>query len=110
MLRMAEGDAQGLVALMTDDAVVYADGGGVVSAAIAPVYGRERIAQVFLHLAAKAQAEGALDFEFKPMNGGWGLVVMQQGAVHSCFQVALKNGLIQEVYVVRNPEKLTQFK
>ncbi len=110
LLKVAERDVEGLVALMSDDVVAYADGGGVVSAAIAPVHGAARIAQVTLHLAHKVQNEGSgpLSFELQPMNGGWGLVVKQGGAVHSCFQLALRDELIHRIYVVRNPHKLSR--
>ena len=108
LARVAEGDAQGLINLMTEDAVVYADGGGVVSAAIAPIYGRERIAQVTLFLASKLEGEGTVTYAFQTMNGGWGLVIKLNGEVHSCFQVGLRDGLIQDVYVVRNPHKLAR--
>ena len=108
LLRVAEHDVDGLVALMATDAVAYADGGGVVSAAIQPVHGRQRIAQVTMHLAEKAASEGDVTFEFRPMNGGWGLVVKQDGNLHSCFQIDASEGLIKHIYVVRNPLKLAR--
>ena len=93
---------------MAEYTVAYADGGGPVSAAIQPIRGRERLAQVTLYLAQKAEADGPLDIAFTPMNGGWGLVIKQHGAVHSCFQVSGSNGRMQRIYVVRNPEKLAR--
>jgi RNA polymerase sigma-70 factor (ECF subfamily) len=108
LLRVAERDVDGLVALMAENAVAYTDGGGIVSAAVQPIHGHKRIAQVTMHLAIKAQSEGDVTFEFVPMNGGWGLVVKQDGAPHSCFQVDVSNGLIEHIYVVRNPEKLAR--
>lgn len=106
LLRVAERDVEGLVALMSEDVVAYADGGGVVSAFIAPVYGAARIAQVTLHVAQKAQNEGPLTFEMRAMNGGWGLLIKQTGEVHSCFQLDARDGLISRIYMVRNPHKL----
>jgi len=108
MMRLAERDADGFVALMGDDVVAYADGGGLVSAAIAPVYGAQRIAQVAFHIAARSDPDGTLQFELKPMNGGWGALVTQNGEVHSCVQIAARGGRIQTIYVMRNPRKLAQ--
>jgi len=108
LLRVAERDVEGLVALMSEDVVAYADGGGVVSAAIAPVHGAARIAQVILHIAKKAQSEGEVSFDMVTMNGGLGLLVRQDGAVDSSFQIDVRDGLISRIYVVRNPHKLAR--
>jgi RNA polymerase sigma-70 factor (ECF subfamily) len=108
LMRMAERDVDGIVALMSDDVVAYADGGGVVSAAIAPITGAARITQVALHITAKADEQGPLEFRLTRMNGGWGAVVTQNAAVHSCLQIDVADGRIQSIYMVRNPEKLTQ--
>lgn len=110
VLRVAEGDVDGLVALMADDVVAYTDGGGVASAAIRPVYGPARIAQVMLHLAQKVESEGDLAFEFLRLNGGMGMVVRQNDEVHSCFQVAICDGRISHIYVTRHPGKLAHLK
>ena len=108
MLCVAQGDIEGLVNLMSDDVVAYADGGGVVSAAIAPVFGAARIAQVTMHLAEKSAQQGELGFDFRVMNGGWGLVITIDAVVHSCFQVGVSNGRIDVIYIIRNPHKLQQ--
>ncbi len=107
MLRLNAGDVQGLIDLMAEDAVVYTDGGGVVSAAIRPITERERIVQVALHLHQKAQRSGPLELEFTAMNGGWALVTRQHGAVFSCMMLEASEHLIRNVYVIRNPHKLT---
>jgi len=106
VMRMAERDVDGIVALMSDDVVAYADGGGLVSAAIAPVHGAARIAQVALHLADKASHEGPLEFRLAPMNGGWGAIVTHNTAVHSCLQIEVTDGCIRAIYIMRNPQKL----
>ncbi len=104
---VAERDIEGLIGLMSQDVIAYTDGGGVVSAAIAPVHGPARIARITMHLAQKASADGALRFEFKPMNGGWGLLVRAADAIHSCFQIDVAEGKVKNIYVMRNPAKLT---
>ncbi len=104
---VARRDIEGLVELLAPDAVAYTDGGGVVSAALVPVATRERIAQVTLHLVNKTEAEdGALQFRFAQLNGGEGLVVMQDQRIHSTIQVDVTDGLVTALYVTRNPHKL----
>lgn len=107
---VANRDTDALVDLMSENAVVYTDGGGVVSAAVRPVTGPRRIAQVTLHLAQKAAAQEPLVTEFARVNGGWGLLMLQGGAVHSVIQVEGADGKVERVYVVRNPNKLAHLK
>ena len=100
------GDVAGLVALMSEEVVALTDGGGYVNAAIAPIYGPQRIAQVAVFLAKKSATEGALEFKFARVNGSWALIIYQQDKIHSCFSVGLKNGKVMSLYVMRNPYKL----
>ena len=106
ILGVAEEDLPGLVSLFSDDAIVYADRDGLVSAAICPVTEPERIAQVMLHLARRADAEGAISYFEVALNGGVGLLLLQNGELHSGIQFDGENGRITRLYLVRNPEKL----
>lgn len=103
---IAERDHDAVIGLLADDAVVYADGGGVVSAAIAPVTGVERIARVMLHLAAKAEREAAIEVHYVALNQGVGALVLQGGRLHSCLQLEGNDGQIKRLFVMRNPRKL----
>jgi RNA polymerase sigma-70 factor (ECF subfamily) len=110
LLAIAEDDLGGLVRMFSEDTVVFADGGGVVSAAIRPVTGPERIAQVILHLTRKADAEGEMSYEFTELNGGIGLVMRQDGKLHSCIQLDGADGVVTRLYVSRNPEKMAHLR
>lgn len=103
--RVSAGDAEGLVALMADDAVLLADGGGRVSAAPRPIADPARIARVLVHLAAQESASDLIP-ALRPVNGGVALVLEGNGLVHSCLLVEARKGLIRRIYVVRNPLKL----
>ena len=100
------GEAKNIIDLLSDGAVVLTDGGGVVSAAVAPVTDPQRIAQVTLFLAQKAEDDGELTFKYSHLNMGIGLVVYQAGALHSCVMVDGHDGRIDRIYVMRNPHKL----
>ncbi len=106
LLAVAEEDLVALVRMFSEDSVVLTDGGGIVSAAVRPVTGRERIAEVLLHLSRKAFAEGDITYEFIELNGGVGLLLRQHGHLHSCFQVEGTGGVVKRLFVSRNPEKL----
>lgn len=108
MLAVAEKDTAAVVALFDPDAVVYTDGGGVVSAAIRPVNDPQRIAQMILHLAQKAAQEGGVDYTQTLLNGAPALLLSQQGVVHSTVQIDVREGRILRLYVMRNPEKLSR--
>jgi RNA polymerase sigma-70 factor (ECF subfamily) len=95
-----------VVELLTDDALLVSDGGGVVSAAIRPVEGRDRIARVLVHLAAKAQAEAPLTLRWANVNGSCGVLLLREGAIHSAITVEASSGAVRRIYVIRNPNKL----
>ena len=105
---VAEQDAQSLIELCSDDCVALTDGGGVVSAAIRPIADPTRIAQVFLHLAGKLSEQAEIDFRWLALNGGTGLLIVQDGELVASVQIELSDGNehIQRFYIMRNPEKL----
>lgn len=102
------GDAQSLKNLLTEDACFLSDGGGRVAAAGIPILGRERIAKVLLGLIAKHGPPADAKLHLLPINGQPGCVI-RRGDGMPIQTVALEvdsSGLINAIYVVRNPEKL----
>jgi RNA polymerase sigma-70 factor (ECF subfamily) len=105
---VAQQNYDQVVALFAPDAVAYADGGGVVSAAIRPVTDPRRIAQVTLHLAALLAESGTVEFRWQRLNGAPGVLVVVDGVLHSTLQLDVENDVIARIYIVRNPEKLAR--
>ncbi len=103
---LARRDLDELVTLFSEDCVSYADGGGVVSAAIIPITDPRRIAQVTLHITRKLMETGEVAFNWQLLNGGPGLLVTLDGELVSTLQLEVANGKIERLYIVRNPEKL----
>lgn len=97
-------DADAAIRLLTEDAVVYADGGGVVSAALVPVTRRDRIAQVLIHLRQRQLQS----YSVRParINGSTGLLGFVDGKLDHVVTGETREGRIHRIYVVRNPEKL----
>ena len=105
---VAARDFGRVAALFSDDAVVYTDGGGVVSAALIPLTGPERIAQVTLHLAERSGMAGDPRAEVRnvTVNGAAGIAILIDGALETLVTVDTEGGLITRAYAMRNPNKL----
>jgi len=106
MSAVAEQRVDAVVSLLSEDALLISDGGGVVSAAIRPVSGRERIATVIIHIGTRARAEGPLDTCFVNINGDWGLVLSRSGVIETAITLETRDQLVRRIFFVRNPEKL----
>jgi RNA polymerase sigma-70 factor (ECF subfamily) len=102
------GDLRGLVDLLATDAVLYSDGGGKATAALAPIRGAERIARFFLGILKKAPAD--LEIRRVRVNGQPGLMAVLQGQVVNLLTFDFVDGRIATCFAVRNPDKLARAK
>jgi RNA polymerase sigma-70 factor (ECF subfamily) len=100
----ATGDMDGLLALLSDDAVAWADGGGKFSAARRPVTGAERVARFVASVVRKWQSSG--DVQLEPVNGGLGLSMHSGGRLSGVITVEVNGGRVSQVFIVVNPDKL----
>ena len=98
------GDMDGLVAMLADDAVAWADGGGRFHAARRPVLGADRIARFVASIVRKWQESG--EVRLSPVNGGPGLLFHAGGRLRAVMTVATAGEHVAGVYIVVNPEKL----
>jgi hypothetical protein len=97
------GDLQGLMDALAPDAVLIADGGGVVTAVRQPVVGAKKIVNLlggFARVAPDAVLEPFL------LNGAPGARVLLDGAVDTVIGFAFEGDRISRVFAVRNPDKL----
>jgi RNA polymerase sigma-70 factor (ECF subfamily) len=97
------GDLQGLMDTLAPDAILIADGGGVVAAVRQPVVGAKKIVNLlggFARVAPTAVVEPVL------LNGAPGARVLLDGTVDTVIGFAFEDGRISRVYAVRNPDKL----
>jgi RNA polymerase sigma-70 factor (TIGR02957 family) len=97
------GDLQGLMDTLAPDAVLIADGGGVVAAVRQPVVGAKKIVNLlggFARVAPTAVVEAIL------LNGSPGARVLLEGTVDTVIGFAFEDGHISRVFAVRNPDKL----
>jgi RNA polymerase sigma-70 factor, ECF subfamily len=100
----AHGDLQTLISVLDPDVVLHSDGGGFVSAARRPVVGADRVARFLLGIPRLApRAEVAPTFT----PDGLGFFVTLDGAAHSVITLDVREGRIADVWIMRNPEKLS---
>jgi RNA polymerase sigma-70 factor (ECF subfamily) len=97
-------DISALIGLLDPDATWTVDGGGLVSAALHPIQGGERIARYAVGLARKAPDNGTL-LECT-VNGQPGLVAQQDGVTVTVFAFEVAAGRIRHIWAIRNPDKL----
>ena len=98
------GDLDGLLELLTEDAVTFNDGGGKVLAALRPIYGRERVARFYVGIFRKFWAQPRV--RVLTVNGQPGVLVQTIDGIRRVLTFAFKNGRIEGIFLVVNPDKL----
>jgi RNA polymerase sigma-70 factor (ECF subfamily) len=100
-----DGDLDGLVALLAEDAVITGDGGGKASALPAPLSGSAKIAPVLLGFMRVAARRG-YELEFAEINGQPGAIAREDGQVLSVLSLDIVDGHVAAIHSVVNPDKL----
>jgi RNA polymerase sigma factor (sigma-70 family) len=96
-------DIDALIRLLDPDAIMTADSGGLVAAALRPIEGREKVARYALGIADKVADLAILE---RNVNGQPGLVVQQADATVTVVAFTVTGNRITHIWAVRNPEKL----
>jgi RNA polymerase sigma-70 factor (ECF subfamily) len=104
---VAEGDLEGLVAVLDPDVVSTSDGGGIATAARTPVLGVARVARMWealshrsLHVPIEVQLNGQLGLLLSSIDG-------HRAALSF---VVDDDGRITRIAAIRNPEKLSRLR
>lgn len=104
---IAHGDTEALARLLTEDAVMLSDGGGIVAAVLQPLHGGALIAKALVGFTKTHAAEN-YGLRFTRINNLPAVVLY--GALGQVLQTtALQtdaNGRISALYIMRNPQKL----
>jgi RNA polymerase sigma-70 factor (ECF subfamily) len=88
--------------VLDGEVVFRTDGGGVVTAALRPIEGRERVLRTLL---AALRSASDLVLERRKVNGEPGLVARYDDRV-AVFAFVVRDGHIVGIDVVANPDKL----
>jgi len=99
-----QGDVDGLMGMLAQDAVLYSDGGGKVRAAIRPIRGASAIARFFVGVARKVPAGSSV--RLARVNGEVVIVGELEGRPSFVMQIETSGELMGAIYLVVNPEKL----
>ncbi|HZQ65048.1 MAG TPA: RNA polymerase sigma-70 factor [Gaiellaceae bacterium] len=101
-----DGDVDGLVDLLADDAIVYGDGGGLAPSWPRPIFGRERVAKLLAGAGRQAR-ELAVSMRRAEVNGQPGAMFFDPtGKLINVVTVDIADGVVQTVRSIVNPDKL----
>jgi RNA polymerase sigma-70 factor, ECF subfamily len=103
---ISEGNLEALTSLLTEDAVIFSDGGGKVHAAPKPVQGRDKMVKALT--GGIRLVPPPIDAKIEVINGYAGIVVYSAGKPHSVVTIELAEDgqKIRAVRLVLNPDKL----
>jgi RNA polymerase sigma-70 factor (ECF subfamily) len=104
---IGRADAERLLKILTKDARIVADGGGVVGSSPKPIVGAEKVAHLLLTSTRKLGFRPRVQFHTINGQGGW--VVYNQTRPVAAFILSRKRTRIARLYVMLNPAKLTAF-
>ena len=100
----SSGEIQPLMDVLAPDVVLLSDGGGKKQAALRPLHGAENVARWLLGVMRKTPLS---DARWAVANGQVAMMLYVDGELDSVGTVHAVDGRISEVYLVRNPDKLT---
>jgi RNA polymerase sigma-70 factor, ECF subfamily len=102
LVACATGDLSGLLSMLSDDVVVWTDGGGKVRAAMRPVVGPYRSSRFLVNVAKKVQGVP----QSTVLNGQPATVFVDGGVVVAALVLDIMDGSVVGVRAVTNPDKL----
>lgn len=102
----AGGDVDALLTALAPDVVLVTDGGGRAKAALRPIVGAAKVARFLLATAAEGLSIPGVHIEVTDVNGDPGVVAWVRGAPYVAMSLVVADGLVEQVLVVRNPDKL----
>lgn len=99
------GVVEPLLGLLAPDVILTSDGGGQKSAALRPILGVEKVLRFLLGVTSKPDTPFQL--HVAQVNGLPALVAVDpDGAVDTVASFRIDGGLVREIFLVRNPDKL----
>ncbi|MBP0599129.1 RNA polymerase sigma factor SigJ [Herbaspirillum sp. LeCh32-8] len=104
MQAVQSGEREAMLSLLAEDARLIGDGGGKVSSFPHPLFSGQRIS--WLYYANMRRFGQRIAYRAAWINGSPGLLRYVDGKLESAQVLETENGLIAEIYVVRNPDKL----
>lgn len=101
---LLQGNTTKLLELVSENVVLYSDGGGKVRAAQVPVVGFEQVLK--LHQNVLNMHAGKFTYSFLMVNGLPGIRLRLDEGIQYVYSFAYRDHKIEAIYTVANPEKL----
>lgn len=98
------GDMEGLLALLSEDVILWSDGGGKAHAALNPIRGSDRVARFLLGILSKVPS--GFSARTTKVNDEPGILGYESGRPTSVTTLEVAEGRIRAIRIVVNPEKL----
>jgi len=104
LLACQKGDLAALTELLAKESIAWADGGGKAKAMLRPIFGQEAVVRLLLGIRRKLPP--GLSASIEEVNGAPALVAWNGSQVDFVSMVDVSDHHIQNLYTVRNPDKL----
>ncbi|MGY1832573.1 RNA polymerase sigma-70 factor [Geodermatophilus sp. SYSU D01180] len=102
----AGGDVDALLAALAPDAVLMTDAGGRARAALRPITGADKVARFLAAVIPGGMSQPGLRMVLTDVNGRPGVAAWTDGEPLVAVSLVVTDGLVQQVLVVLNPDKL----
>ncbi|MEU2744739.1 RNA polymerase sigma-70 factor [Streptomyces collinus] len=100
----ADGDLEGLMALLAPEVRLVGDSGGKSRAPLRVLQTADKVGRFLIGTAQKSLP--GLTVRFVEVNGGPAVLILSGGEPDSVLQLDVADGAVQSVYIIRNPDKL----
>jgi RNA polymerase sigma-70 factor (ECF subfamily) len=100
----ADGDLDGLMALLAPEVRLVGDSGGKSRAPLRVLQTADKVGRFLIGTAQKSLP--GLTVRFLEVNGGPAVLILSGGEPDSVLQLDVADGSVQSVYIIRNPDKL----
>ena len=104
---LKQGDLNQILSMLDQNVVLVSDGGGKARAAVNPIKTREHVAKFLLGVVRKTNtADHETLIEMDYINGQFALILRSSEGIHTVGIPHFKKNIIQNIYLIRNPDKL----
>lgn len=101
-----EGNLQIVENWLSNDVILYTDGGGKVTAALKPVQSRKLVFRFIANLLGQF-SNVPISIDLVNVNGESGILMIEPNNMKTVVSFKIEKDHIQEIYIMRNPDKLS---
>ncbi|MGI5350929.1 RNA polymerase sigma factor SigJ [Streptomyces sp. CA-250714] len=101
-----EGDVRGLVSVLAPEVRMVSDSAGKAKAPRRVILGADKVSRFLAAVGPQGAQDPAFGFRLLELNGGPAAMVTYEGRPDVVFSLDVADGVIQAVYLIRNPDKL----